>query len=101
MVNFKTKIKMKKNVNKLLVAAGFFSVAFLGISVSRLHVNVAGETASVTMVSLGTQVKAYCNEATPSEGFNDGKCSGAHNSADSRCLVPNNDVPKNCKRDQW
>lgn len=92
---------MKQKVNKLLVAAAFFSVTFLGISVSRQHVNIAGETASVTLVSLGEQAKAYCNEATPSEGFDDGKCSGLHNSADSRCLIPNYDVPKNCKRDQW
>jgi hypothetical protein len=99
MVNFKTKIKMKMNVNKLLAAAGFFSVAFLGISVSRLPVNVAGETESVTMISLGNQAKAYCNEATSSEGFNDGKCSGTHNSPDSRCLVPLYEVPKDCKRD--
>jgi len=59
----------------------------MGISVSREKVQVAGETTDVTLVSLGTQAKAYCNEATFGSEVNNGRCTGMHNDAASRCDV--------------
>jgi hypothetical protein len=90
---------MQKNLGKMLMIAIVFSATFLGFSLSRNTVNVAGETADVTVISLGMQAKAYCNEGTFPEGPNDGKCSGTHNQPDSRCFQAIIGVQKDCKRD--
>jgi hypothetical protein len=90
---------MKKYTIRTIVFAAVFTVSYLGISISRQQVKVAGETSDVTLVTLGMQAKAYCNEAGVGEGYNDGKCTGAHNDSDTRCLLPAIGVEKNCKRD--
>jgi hypothetical protein len=91
--------KMKKVMVKALGAAVIFAVSFLGVSVSRQTIKVAGESSSVTLPSLAMQVKAYCNEATYFPETNDGRCTGKHNDPASRCDVDFSTNPKNCVRD--
>jgi hypothetical protein len=92
---------MKKRSIQAVGFALVFIASYLGISVSRTNVKIGGETSSVTLVELGTQAKAYCNESQPGEPMNDGKCTGAHNDASTRCLQANSGVPLNCLRDTY
>lgn len=90
---------MKKVAVKAFGVAVIFSVSFLGISISRETVKIAGESASITLPSLGIQAKAYCNEATYWPEVNNGKCTGKHNESASRCDVDYSPNPPNCVRD--
>lgn len=92
---------MKKYTVRSIGFAVVFITSYLGVSFSRTNVKIAGETSSVTLISLGTQAKAYCNESQPGEPLNDGKCTGMFNDPSTRCLNANPGVPENCLRDTF
>ena len=74
-----------KQVLKFSFAAVIATLAFLGVNFSSQKVAIAGNLASVTLLSLGTEAQAYCNEATYWPETNNGSCTGAANDANSRC----------------
>lgn len=78
---------MKKTVLKSSFYIAIVISFTIGISFSNKQVSFSGEKASVTILSLGSEAKAYCNEATYWPEVNDGKCDGAANVPNSRCQV--------------
>ena len=78
---------MKKIITKIAGAILLVTITFFGINLSYQKKSISGELANVTIVSLGIQAQAYCNEA----GFgqiNNGLCTGMSNDPTARCLPP-------------
>jgi hypothetical protein len=77
-------MKIKKAF-KIVVVCFVFCASYLGVTYSTRSKKVANEQINVSIFSLSTQAKAYCNEAAAGE-TNDGACSGDPNDSKSRCL---------------
>lgn len=63
-----------------------FSIAFIGVNIIRKDSTVKNQGLSqMSLISLGAQSMAYCNEKQYATETLDGVCSGEFNAADSRC----------------
>ncbi|GAA3989969.1 hypothetical protein [Mucilaginibacter dorajii] len=79
-------MKLKKNL-KLLLVALVFTVSYLGVTVVNKTQKVANERISVSLLTVGNQAQAYCNEARYKNESNNGKCSGTASFPESRCTA--------------
>lgn len=77
---------MNKIITKIAGTTFFALVLVLGIRLSTQQVNILSETASVTVLSLGFEAQAYCNDTPIGTEIKNGVCSGTANQPDSRCL---------------
>ena len=78
---------MKKQIIKCMAGLLIGTATFLGVNYSSREVTISAEKAKVTLLTLGSQAKAYCNEATYWPEVNNGTCSGLANDPNSRCGI--------------
>jgi hypothetical protein len=74
-----------RTVIKSFFAGSAFLIAFMGFYITSKSQKVANETVNTSMVSVGFQSQAYCNEARYKGETNDGKCTGSVGDPASRC----------------
>lgn len=87
---------MKMKFLKIAVLSAVFAVSCIGITVNSSNKKIGGEVVKVSLLTLGTQAQAYCNEPRYSGEWYSGKCDGAFNDQMSRCeWVYSSDSP-NC-----
>ena len=84
-----------KKILRCFATAFVAIIVFLGINLSHRKIIISGEHANITLVSLGTQAQAYCNELTGPE-VADGVCVGRPDDINTRCMASNGTC--NCLR---
>lgn len=76
---------MKKTL-KIVTVVCVFAFSYVGVTYSVHTRTLGGKQVNVTLLSLGTQAQAYCNERWYPGEQNDGYCSGTANDEKSRCF---------------
>jgi hypothetical protein len=80
--------------------AFIFGLFYFGLTISPKKSLEENRSSFSSLVSLGMQVQAYCNEAPVGNFYNDGKCSGTHNEPLSRCYEALSPIRPDCTRVQ-
>lgn len=79
---------MKTNFMKIAAVTAVFAASYLGVNSTTQTRKIAGRNINVSVVSLGTTARAYCNEAA--DKHNNGLCTGFFEDPTTRCLEPAN-----------
>ncbi len=78
---------MKRVFYRLFVLSMVFFISFIGVRQSSKNIQLGTVKSTITIISLGNEAKAYCNEATRPGEVNTGRCTGAFDQWDTRCLA--------------
>lgn len=74
-----------KNTIKPICVSAVLVISFMRVYVNSYHKRIANETVNTSIMSIGQQSEAYCNEARYKNETNNGKCSGNASAPESRC----------------
>lgn len=86
---------MKKFL-KIGVICFAFALSFIGVSYSVQTKKIAGVTANVSLLSLGTQAQAYCIAEGGTHNTKNGGCTGSFDDPTTRCMSLLNPWDNDC-----